>query len=460
MNEKWQKFESDAWGVLDRNDRGDHTIPSSGMYGKDLWGGQDHQKAWLWDNAFHARGLMHRDPLRAAEELDYMFEAQWQNGMIPHMRFAKFSIDRVLWSSRFLNKNAPKRMPTSGITQPPVMAESAQLVADKMDSESRERFIMHAFPYLVRYHQWIYNERNEADNGLFSVVHPWETGMDNSPIYMVPMRSMEWGRLGSLVHFAYNHIAHRFRPDLRYAPPSQRASADEGTLISKATASLIRNRYDHKRLDENHPIKIEDVHMSSILIANNRAIAEMSEEYKLPIDDELMENMRKTPESLESLYDEQDKLYYSRDVRTGELIRIPTSGSIMPLYAGTSPTDRIDALASHLQPGGLIHSAYPVPSVSPESQYYQQDNYWHSTWVNMNRLIATGLYLTDNAEYIQQAEDLELSTLNMVQQNGFYESFSPETGRGLGETEFSWTAALSIDILRRLIKRRPELLER
>lgn len=340
------------------------------------------------------------------------------------------------------------------------MAESVQLVADKMDSETRERFIMHAFPHLVRYHQWIYNERNESGNGLFSVVHPWETGMDNSPIYMVPMRSMEWGRLGKLVHFAYNHIAHRFRPDLRYAPPSERASADEGTLISKATASLLRNRYDHKRLDENHPIKIEDVHMSSILIANNRALAEMSEEYKLPIVDELMENMRKTPESLEGLYDEQDKMYYSRDVRTGKLIRIPTSGSIMPLYAGTSPTDRIDALANHLQPGGLISSLYPVPSVSPESEYYQKDNYWHSTWVNMNELIATGLYHTGNPAHIQQAEELELSTLNMVQQNGFYESFSPESGRGLGETEFSWTAALSIDILRRMVKRKPESLAR
>ena len=40
--------------------------------------------------------------------------------------------------------------------------------------------------------------------------------------------------------------------------------------------------------------------------------------------------------------------------------------------------------------------------------------------------------------------------LNLVNEHGFYEYYEPETGKGLGASKFSWTAAMVIDIASRL----------
>ena len=111
-------LEQEALAVLKRNDRGTHTVPSGKMY----------PHAWLWDSAFIAIGLSHADPRRAATELDTVFEGQWQNGMIPNMRFDPGRLDYLLWNTRRLNPQAPRHIHTSGITQPPILAEAVQRV--------------------------------------------------------------------------------------------------------------------------------------------------------------------------------------------------------------------------------------------------------------------------------------------------------------------------------------------
>jgi hypothetical protein len=45
------------------------------------------------------------------------------------------------------------------------------------------------------------------------------------------------------------------------------------------------------------------------------------------------------------------------------------------------------------------------------------------------------------------ADELRKRTLDLVEQTGFFEYFSPISGRGFGAEEFSWTAALVIDLL-------------
>jgi hypothetical protein len=47
------------------------------------------------------------------------------------------------------------------------------------------------------------------------------------------------------------------------------------------------------------------------------------------------------------------------------------------------------------------------------------------------------------------AHQLAEQTLDMVERAGFHEYFSPLTGEGYGAPEFSWTAALVVDLIRR-----------
>jgi hypothetical protein len=62
--------------------------------------------------------------------------------------------------------------------------------------------------------------------------------------------------------------------------------------------------------------------------------------------------------------------------------------------------------------------------------------------------LAAGLRLAGEDELSNWIEN---SVLALLHENGFYEYYSPETGRGLGEDRFGWTAALAIELASRRI---------
>src|ERR1700683_185551 len=66
-----------AAAVLHGNDEGGWTKAAPRLY--------PHQ--WSWDSAFIAIGWAHLDVRRAIAELENLFAAQWQTGMVPHIVF-------------------------------------------------------------------------------------------------------------------------------------------------------------------------------------------------------------------------------------------------------------------------------------------------------------------------------------------------------------------------------------
>src|SRR3712207_6991915 len=40
-----------------------------------------------------------------------------------------------------------------------------------------------AFPRLAAWHEYLYRERDPEEEGLVYIRHPWESGMDNSPMW-------------------------------------------------------------------------------------------------------------------------------------------------------------------------------------------------------------------------------------------------------------------------------------
>src|SRR5680860_529958 len=95
--------------TLRANDRGGYTVPSPQLY----------PYQWLWDSGFIALGWAAFDEERAWRELEVLFSAQWANGMVPHLIFHRESTGYFpgpdVW-------RAPGPIPSSGITQPPVLA--------------------------------------------------------------------------------------------------------------------------------------------------------------------------------------------------------------------------------------------------------------------------------------------------------------------------------------------------
>jgi hypothetical protein len=115
---------NEAKAVLEVNRSEGYTVPAEGLY--------SHQ--WLWDSCFIAIGLSNYDIERAKKEILSILRGQWANGMLPHMIFAdgdEHRRDRNIWRS-WLSPYAPDNVATSGITQPPILAEAIVKLGNKL----------------------------------------------------------------------------------------------------------------------------------------------------------------------------------------------------------------------------------------------------------------------------------------------------------------------------------------
>ena len=128
----------------------------------------------------------------------------------------------------------------------------------------------------------------------------------------------------------------------------------------------------------------------------------------------------------------------------------PSVATFLPLWAGTPSHDRAQRLIELLTQPDAFWPEYPVPSVPVRAAAYQEARYWKGpTWVNMNWAIIEGLRSAGadgSAGATELADRLRDRTLELVGTSGFSEYFSALTGAGYGADEFSWTAALAIDL--------------
>jgi neutral trehalase len=428
-----------ATEVLDMNDRGGYTQPAHGLY--------PHQ--WLWDSCFIAIGLRHLDVDRAKLELTNLLRGQWSNGMLPNIIFRddpQYRTDRNIWRS-WLSPFAPSDVMTTGITQPPVLAEAVVQVGASLKWPERRQWYRMMYPGLVAYHQWLYEERDPHGEGLVLQVHPWETGLDNTPPWMNEMhahllplwiRAIEKTRLDRLINL--------FRRDTRSVPLDQRFSTVEALALFDIQRRLRRKNYDINKILDHSLFAIEDLAFNSMFIRANTHLREIAKAIREDLPEDLVERMDKTEKAVEQLWDPYSGQYYSRDFITHRLLKVPTIATLLPLYAGTITQERAEQLVRLLESEHQFGPAYPVPSVPTESFWFHPKLYWQGpTWVNMNWLIIDGL---KRYGFHDHADALRETTLEMVAKSGCYEYFDPLTGEAAGAENFSWTAALIIDLLK------------
>jgi glycogen debranching enzyme len=86
-----------------------------------------------------------------------------------------------------------------------------------------------------------------------------------------------------------------------------------------------------------------------------------------------------------------------------------------------------------------------VPSCEIRAPEFDRSTYWRGpSWVSTN-------WLLRRAAAVHELKDLERAltagTLRLVRQAGFRECFDPFDGTGRGCRDFSWSAALTLDLL-------------
>jgi hypothetical protein len=429
----------DASDVLKQNDKGDFTMPAGELY--------PHQ--WLWDSCFTAIGLRHIDVERAQKELLSLLRGQWSNGMLPHMIFSdepKFRRDRNSWKS-WLNPGSPNGVATSGITQPPLVAEAVVRIGEKLALPERRAWYQQMWPGLIAYHQWLYTDRDPHEEGLISLVHPWETGLDNTPPWMAYLQDHQMPPWIRVLHATkLENIVGLFRRDTRSVPLNERFTNHEILALYDVQLRLRRKAYNIDRILDHSLFAIEDLGFNSIFIRANKHLKDIARIIGEELPDGMADRITKTEKEFDQLWDELTGQYYSRDFVTHKWLRESSIATLLPLYAGHISKERAVELIRLIESPHQFGLSFPLPSVPRSSAFFDPQRYWQGpTWINMNWMVIDGL---KRYGFQEHAEVLKEVTLELVRQHGSYEYFDPLDGSPHGSPQFSWTAALAIDLLK------------
>ncbi|WP_007506917.1 amylo-alpha-1,6-glucosidase [Pseudofrankia saprophytica] len=426
-----------ALEVLRSNDGGKFTRPSGRLY--------PHQ--WLWDSCFVAIGLRHVDVDRAADEVRSLFAGQWPSGMLPHIRFCPaggepYHADPGLWRVRSVVE-APPVTETSGVTQPPLVAEAVARVGEAMPARPRLAFYRQVLPGLIAYHEWLYRERDPENTGLIAVVHPWESGMDDTPPWSDAVRHLMPARVRAAKNAGAADVLDGLRRDNKAVPAGERIAADELFTLYELTGRLRAARYQFDELRTAGLPLIRDVGFNAVLVRANRQLEMVAADTGQELPPTLRRAMRTTRDAFRNML--VDGFPRHQDARTGRSLPDDTVAGFLALYAGGLPPEEAARLAGQLF-GPRWTGRYGPASLAFDAPAFDPGRYWRGpVWPMVNWLLVDGL---TRAGRVAEARRLREETIELVTRSGKpYEYYSPVDGGGHGAPDFAPTAAVFLDMI-------------
>jgi len=409
-----------ALDVLRRNDTGLFIKPGPRVY----------PFQWNWDSALVALGLARVDPGRGRAEVRSLLRGQWADGMVPHMVFhtpaPEYRPGPELWDSASC-PGAPE-VPTSGITQPPVLATAVRALHEAAPEPG---FLEEVLPRLDAWHAWLGRERSFDDSSLVAIVHPWESA-DNSPRFDRALAGVDVEPGVEVERTDRAHVDADERPTeidyRRYLAIVDRLQAS-GYRPSSAAES---------------PFVYVDLAFNSVLAAAEVDLAWLWGE--IGGDGEraarAAERLR---EALAACWDVDEAVFHHPGEDASE-----TVADLFPLYAGVADGTQArrlfdEALWAPERYGPAPGSPWAVTSASKASAAFDARCYWRGpVWINVNWFLIRGL---ERSGLVAEADALRGLTLGLVERSGFAEYYHPATGEPLGSRDFSWSAALTLDLL-------------
>lgn len=419
--------------VLEDNWTGSYTKLAPELY--------PHQ--WCWDSGFISIGYSHYNQQRAKAELISLFKGQWKNGMVPHIVYhypsEDYFPDATDWNVGISN-DSPEAVKTSGITQPPILATSAlRIYMNAKDKRDALKFLKQVFPRLMSFHRFLYEFRDIEGRGLVANIHPWETGMDNSPKWDAILKSIE-------IESANTPLFER--KDLSFVPPEERPSDEAYYKFIHLFELLKKHHYDQQKICKESPFLVYDVLFNSILHRANCDLLKIAGVLKE--DTSEIERWIETGQKAfeEILWCDEDSMYHSYDLRRNESIEVYTASCALPLYAGIPNNHKALRIRDKLLTVCPFHEAnicVSIPSYHTTWEGFSPLNYWRGPiWVNINWMILKGLL---NYGFQDLARKICRNLMRLASEIGFWEYYDPFEMKGHGSNKFSWTAALLIDIL-------------
>jgi glycogen debranching enzyme len=416
-----------AIAVLRLNDTGIFTKPGPHQY--------PHQ--WNWDSALIALGLSHFDLPRAQTEIRSLLSGQWKDGMVPSVVYHATPSDYFPNPEFWQIENSPSApgVPTTGITQPPVLATVVRRMHTRQPMDD---FVQEVYPALLRWHRWLHTDRDADGSGLACIIHPWESGTDDSPRWL---RLFEKIQPASLPEFQ--------RGDTRYVIAAERPNRAEYERFIHLIDVFRQRHYDPRELLASSPFLAQDVLFNAILFRADEDLRFLAGYLGQPTDE--IESWMSTVRSYfdARFWNNEDSMYYDYDLRSQQPILVNTACTFLPLFAGLPSAQQAQRLVdTHLlnpaeySLGGEVN--HWVTTTAKREPTWEPQRYWRGpVWVIMNWFIIEGL---QRYGFDQLAETVRQDTLGLIVRSGFREHYDARDGSGRGSIEFSWSAALALEL--------------
>jgi glycogen debranching enzyme len=420
-----------AISVLRLNDTGIFTKPGPHQY--------PHQ--WNWDSALIALGLSHYDLPRALQEVRSLLSGQWKDGMIPSVVYHSTPSDYFPNPEFWQIENSPSApgVPTTGITQPPLLATVVRMMHAREPTPTGD-FVREVYPAILRWHRWLHTDRDADGSALACIIHPWESGTDDSPRWLHLFEAIQPEALPEFQ-----------RGDTRYVAATERPNRTEYERFIYLIDVFRRMNYAPRELLAHSPFLAQDVLFNAILFRADEDLRELAIGLGEPTDeiDGWRNQMRQNFDV--RFWDERAGLYYDYDVRTEKSIPVNTAATFLPLFAGLPSKEQARRLvedhllnrAEYAPNEKILHQVTTTAQTEPT---WEARRYWRGpVWVIMNWLILEGL---KRYGYDDVADMIQQDTLGLIEKSGFREYYDPRDGSGCGSTDFSWSAALAIELSR------------
>jgi hypothetical protein len=434
-----------AAGVLRANDLGTMVTAAPDLY----------PHMWSWDTGFIAIGLAHLDVARAAKEMRTLLDAQWADGMLPHIVYGPrggYFPGPGRWGTADLNPSASSSPHTSGICQPPVHAIAVGRILEvarrgaRSDGAAAEKLVRDVWHSLYNWHNWLATHRDPEGTGLIGVVHGWESGMDNSPRWDGPYSKVVPG------------------PDL---PPyvrldrelvrdgAERPTDAEYDRYLWLIEEMRRVGYRPADVVKTSSFLVADVFVSAIFAVACDVLADLGAQFDPALGGvsdqvaQLREWAARSRAAVAASCDPVTGLARDYDRRNQRWIDVETLAGFAPLLCGGLDTADEQKMLSLLEgPEWCGHPdlvAGVPPTVSPNCPGFKAREYWRGPqWPVVGWLFAWAL---GRRGHVASSERFRAEGLRLVGDGTFAEYYQPLTGEALGSRGQSWTAAVVLDWL-------------
>lgn len=338
---------------------------------------------WLWDSCFHAIAWAALEDHRAGLELQSCLSGALPHGFVPHMRYLGPSEGRGPLADR------------SSFTQPPIYAHAARCI--QLRGFTLEDGVVARIAAAL---DWLWAWRL-SEEGLVFIVHPWESGSDDSP------RWDGWVGLPSYDHSAYSAWDRALVADTVF--DSWGAAVWSSSFVCAPAAF---NAFVAHAAGETYAL------------TGDRRWKDRSDALADAID--------------ATLWDEESGLWLDKALVGGDAsVAVPTLDGILGALSTSDPlkADRALAQVADATRFGL---PFGVAFVPPSEPSYDPNEYWRGpAWPQLNYMTALAARRWGRADLYAE---IAAKTVRSALASGFSEYWNPETGQGRGATPQGWAA--------------------